>query len=131
MLNLSKTMPIFHFHFCKNIKQTLLRHISLHVKRIKVARSKPRHFGGFHSSGKQIRGKGPYSVKMSASIASETNTSYITLFYALLLTALVLSYAYWKISRRHLYELLEQIPGPPGLPLFGNAFQFIGASHRK
>lgn len=72
---------------------------------------------------------------MSGTVAPEiaATSSYITatsVFYTLLLPALVLWYAYWRISRRHLLELIEKIPGPPGLPLFGNALQFIGSSHR-
>lgn len=51
-----------------------------------------------------------------------------TIFYSLLVPALVLFYAYWRISRRHLLELAEKIPGPPGVPLFGNALELIGSS---
>lgn len=52
-----------------------------------------------------------------------------TMFYMLLVPAIVLYYAYWRLSRRHLYELAEKIPGPPGLPLIGNALEFVGTSH--
>lgn len=54
-----------------------------------------------------------------------------SMFYALVVPALVLWYAYWRISRRHLYELADQLSGPPGLPLLGNALEFTGGSHGK
>lgn len=73
---------------------------------------------------------------MSGTVGPEVAApvSYITatnIFYTLLLPAVVLWYAYWRISRRHMLELLEKIPGPKGLPLLGNAIEFIGNSHRK
>ncbi|CAG9762995.1 unnamed protein product [Ceutorhynchus assimilis] len=48
------------------------------------------------------------------------------IFYFLLVPALALLYTYWKISRKHMIELADKIPGPPGLPLIGNALEFIG-----
>nr|AXJ21601.1 CYP4G200 [Mythimna separata] len=51
------------------------------------------------------------------------------LFYVLLVPALVLWYAYWRMSRRHMYELAAKLHGPPGLPLLGNALEFTGGSH--
>lgn len=50
------------------------------------------------------------------------------MFYVLLVPALILWYTYWRMSRRHMYELAEKINGPPGLPLFGNALEFTGGS---
>ncbi|CAH0759292.1 unnamed protein product [Diatraea saccharalis] len=50
------------------------------------------------------------------------------MFYMLLVPAVVLWYAYWKISRRHMYELAAKLNGPPGLPLIGNALDFTGGS---
>lgn len=47
-------------------------------------------------------------------------------FYSLLIPALVLAYAYYRISRRRFLELAEKLPGPPGLPIVGNAFEFLG-----
>lgn len=50
------------------------------------------------------------------------------LFYVLLVPALVLWYAYWRMSRRHMYELAEKLDGPKGWPLIGNALEFTGGS---
>ncbi|XP_045479100.1 cytochrome P450 4g15-like [Harmonia axyridis] len=57
-------------------------------------------------------------------IASASNV-----FYFLLVPAMILWYAYWKISRKHLEELAAKLPGPPGYPLIGNALDFSGTSH--
>nr|WCC58131.1 cytochrome P450 [Pharsalia antennata] len=51
-----------------------------------------------------------------------------SIFYFLLLPALALWYAYWKISRKHMNELAEKIPGPKALPIIGNALEFLGSS---
>jgi cytochrome P450 family 4 len=53
------------------------------------------------------------------------------LFYFLLVPAAILWYAYWRISKRHMLELAAKIPGPPGLPILGNALELIGKPHRK
>uniref|UniRef100_A0A182PU94 Uncharacterized protein n=1 Tax=Anopheles epiroticus TaxID=199890 RepID=A0A182PU94_9DIPT len=53
----------------------------------------------------------------------------INMFYYLLAPALLLWVFYWRISRRHMLELAERIPGPKGLPLIGNALDLIGSSH--
>ncbi|CAG9827946.1 unnamed protein product [Diabrotica balteata] len=50
-------------------------------------------------------------------------------FVFLLLPALSLWYIYWKISRRHLIECADKIPGPDGLPILGNALEFVGTSY--
>lgn len=60
----------------------------------------------------------------NAGFLSPTNV-----FYFLLVPALTLFYIYWKISRRHMIELADRIPGPKGLPIIGNALEFIGSSH--
>lgn len=60
----------------------------------------------------------------NANIASPMNV-----FYFLLVPALLLWFIYWRLSRRHMLELAEKIPGPPGLPLFGNALELVGTSH--
>lgn len=54
-----------------------------------------------------------------------------SIFYMLLLPALGLWYIYWKVSRRHMLELAERLPGPKGLPFLGNALEFTGSSHSK
>lgn len=65
-------------------------------------------------------------VSNSSSLVSST---YV--FLSLLVPALALWYAYWRISKRHLLELAAKIPGPKGLPLLGNALDLIGTSHGK
>jgi cytochrome P450 family 4 len=48
------------------------------------------------------------------------------LLIGLLLPVLGLWYTYYRLSRRHLYELAEKIPGPSGFPFVGNLFEFLG-----
>ncbi|XP_046992824.1 cytochrome P450 4g15 [Schistocerca americana] len=62
---------------------------------------------------------GPEAVAESALSAS-------TVFYWLLLPAVVLYFIYYRLQRRRMYELADKIPGPPGLPVLGNALSFIG-----
>lgn len=52
-----------------------------------------------------------------------------SIFYFLLLPAFVLMYIYWKMSRRHMLQLAEKLPGPPGWPIIGNALDLTGTSH--
>ncbi|XP_041767727.1 cytochrome P450 4g15 [Anopheles merus] len=63
-------------------------------------------------------------VNTSANIISPIN-----MFYFLLTPALLLWFFYWRLSRRHMLELAERIPGPKGLPLIGNALDLVGSSH--
>lgn len=77
-------------------------------------------------------------ANMSATTAEAQNltspSSTLTatsVFYFLLVPAVLIWYIYWKVSRRHLIELSEKIPGPNGLPLLGNALEFIGSSPGK
>jgi len=70
---------------------------------------------------------------MSATIAPDIPAasamlSASSVFYFLLVPALALWYAYWRISKRHLLELAEKLPGPKGYPLIGNALDLIGSS---
>uniref|UniRef100_A0A182N9Y9 Uncharacterized protein n=1 Tax=Anopheles dirus TaxID=7168 RepID=A0A182N9Y9_9DIPT len=73
---------------------------------------------------------------MSATIAQADGlngnaniVSPINMFYFLLAPALLLWFFYWRLSRRHMLELAERIPGPKGLPLIGNALDLVGSSH--
>lgn len=75
---------------------------------------------------------------MSASTAGTENLtaptsvlSVTSVFYFLLVPLVIVWYIYWKVSRRHLVELAEKIPGPSGLPLLGNALEFVGSSAGK
>ncbi|ENN82958.1 hypothetical protein YQE_00676, partial [Dendroctonus ponderosae] len=52
--------------------------------------------------------------------------SAISMFFSLLVPVLALFYVYWRVSRRHMINLAEKIPGPKGLPILGNALEFIG-----
>lgn len=52
-----------------------------------------------------------------------------SVFYFLLVPALALWLAYWKLSRRHMLELAAQIPGPEGMPIIGSLTTFLGSSH--
>nr|AHB59619.1 CYP4g16 [Anopheles gambiae] len=63
-------------------------------------------------------------LNSSANIISPIN-----MFYFLLTPALLLWFFYWRLSRRHMLELAERIPGPKGLPLIGNALDLVGSSH--
>nr|AZR39471.1 cytochrome P450 [Agasicles hygrophila] len=49
-------------------------------------------------------------------------------FYFLVLPVLILLLVYWKVSRRNLIKLGEQIPGPKGYPIIGSALEFVGTS---
>ncbi|KAL0100472.1 hypothetical protein PUN28_019659 [Cardiocondyla obscurior] len=69
----------------------------------------------------------PEMIAGSAAAAS-AGLSASTVFLSLLVPALVLYYIYFKISRRHMIELAEKIPGPEGLPLIGNTLLLLGSS---
>ncbi|XP_077280891.1 cytochrome P450 4g15 [Temnothorax americanus] len=70
----------------------------------------------------------PEMIAGSAAAAASTGTSASIVFLSLLVPALVLYYIYFKISRRHMIELAEKIPGPEGLPVIGNALLLLGSS---
>lgn len=59
------------------------------------------------------------------------NLGVSSIFFYLLVPALVLWFIYFRMGRRRLYELGEKIPGPAGLPFFGNALEFTGGANRK
>ncbi|XP_076642431.1 cytochrome P450 4g15 [Halictus rubicundus] len=71
---------------------------------------------------------GPEVVVGSIAAASATGLSATTVFLSLLIPAVVLYLIYFRISRRHLVELGEKLPGPPALPILGNALEFLGSS---
>lgn len=71
---------------------------------------------------------GPEIVAGSMAATTATGLSATTVFLSLLIPAIVLYYAYFRLSRRHLLELAEKLPGPPALPLVGNAFEFFGSA---
>lgn len=71
------------------------------------------------------------SYAAAESVVASNTWAATNLFYVLLVPALILWYAYWRMSRRHMYELAEKLNGPPGLPLLGNALEFTGGSHGK
>lgn len=53
------------------------------------------------------------------------------MFYYLLISTLLLSYIYWRLSRKHMLELAEKLPGPDGLPFLGNALDLLGSPSGK
>ena len=65
---------------------------------------------------------------MSIAVESVTSATFnaTTLLLGLLLPLLAIWYAYYRLSRRRLYELAEKIPGPPGVPFAGNLLEFMG-----
>lgn len=54
-----------------------------------------------------------------------------SLFYFLLAPAVLLWFIYWKLSRRHLVELGNKLPGPKPLPVIGNLMTVLGSPHSK
>lgn len=72
---------------------------------------------------------------MAGTVAAEVSPSSImaasSLFYFLLVPALILWFVYWKLSRRHMLELAKTLPGPEGLPIIGNLLDLVGTSHSK
>nr|WIT94155.1 cytochrome P450 monooxygenase CYP4G341 [Euwallacea interjectus] len=53
----------------------------------------------------------------------------VNTFIVLLTTLATLYYVYWRVSRRRMMELAENIPGFKGWPIVGNAFEFVGTPH--
>lgn len=74
---------------------------------------------------------GPEIIAGYTGAAASIGVSATTVFLSLLIPALILYYAYFKISRRHMIELAEKIPGPEGLPLIGHAHMLLGSSDSK
>ena len=73
----------------------------------------------------------PEMIAESNVAAVSSGVSSSAIFLSLLIPALVLYYIYFRISRRHMIELAEKIPGPEGLPFIGNALMLLGSSDSK
>ncbi|XP_063993013.1 cytochrome P450 4g15 [Diachasmimorpha longicaudata] len=71
---------------------------------------------------------GPEVIAGTVGASAAAGMSASSTFLALLVPALVLWFIYFRISRRHMIELAEKLPGPTGYPLVGNALEFIGSS---
>lgn len=70
---------------------------------------------------------GPEIVAGSVATAAATGFSATTVFLSLLIPAVVLYLIYFRVSRRRLIELGDKLPGPPALPIVGNALEFFGS----
>lgn len=73
----------------------------------------------------------PEVITATAAAAATVGLSATTVFFSLLIPALILYYIYFRISHRHMIELAEKLPGPDGLPLIGNALMFTGTAESK
>ncbi|XP_046625289.1 cytochrome P450 4g15 [Neodiprion virginianus] len=71
---------------------------------------------------------GPDVVAGTVATAAASGLSATTIFFSLLVPAIVLYYIYFRISRRHMIELADKLPGPDGIPFLGNALEFLGSS---
>ncbi|XP_046747790.1 cytochrome P450 4g15 [Diprion similis] len=71
---------------------------------------------------------GPDVVAGTVATATASGLSATTIFFSLLVPAIVLYYIYFRVSRRHMIELAEKLPGPQGVPFIGNALEFLGSS---
>lgn len=74
---------------------------------------------------------GPEIMAESMATTSAAGFSATTVSLSLLIPAVVLYYIYFRISRRHMIELAEKLPGPPALPIIGNALELLGSSDSK
>lgn len=70
---------------------------------------------------------------IAGSVAEATNSgmSALSMFFVLLLPAIVLYYIYFRIANKHMIEVAEKIPGPPAYPIIGNALEFLGSPDGK
>lgn len=68
---------------------------------------------------------------MAGTVSADIPTSLASsaIFYSLLIPAMILWFVYWKLSRRRLYQLAAQLPGPEGYPIIGNALELVGTPH--
>lgn len=74
---------------------------------------------------------GPEVIAGSVAATAATGMSATSVFMALLIPAVLLYIVYFRISRRHLIELGEKLPGPRGYPIIGNALELLGSSDSK
>ncbi|KAK5643677.1 hypothetical protein RI129_007522 [Pyrocoelia pectoralis] len=64
----------------------------------------------------------------SQKIISYSDISASNIFYFLIISAPIIWYIYWHLSKRHMIELAKKFPGPQGYPLIGNFLELAGSS---
>lgn len=64
-------------------------------------------------------------------ITSKDNLLLVIRVFSYLLIPFLLWYISWRISRRHLFKLAAEIPGPTGWPFIGNVLELFGTSSGK
>lgn len=72
---------------------------------------------------------GTIAAEMTSASAGIMTAS--SVFYFLLVPTILLWFVYWKLSRKHMIELSERIPGPEGLPIIGNLLDVRGTPAGK
>ena len=58
-------------------------------------------------------------------------TSVTEVLFAAMLVSLACFIIVYKWQRRELEKMAEQFPGPPALPIIGNALEFLGSPEGK